>query len=451
MNLYPVTSTENVLESGILGRQAGCVILSRFFVFALPAITSCAYFPQTLDSEAKEALAALDPQTTGLDEWLDHYSHSHLDHGCTMQLLGDGESSFQAMIELVDSTHEHLNVATWAFDSNMADYPPEAEDFADLLKTKVGQGVHVCLLVDPIAQRFWSQDTLLEQVREAGVEVGYYTATMNHRLFNRFLYRQHKKLIIADGRWAILGDVNFGVRYLGHEKWRSTNVLLSGPVVNTLQRDFLRDWQAIGGSLEAESLYLPVLPADGSLAVRVVDQRPAEDDFDLNTTVAATLRFARHRVDIEAPYFNPTAWLSEALLEAAARGVEIRILTNAADSQNQPFSYPATAYWFETLLAGGVRVFLWDRPDSTMHSKTMVVDDRLAMIGTYNFNVRSIMWDTEVAVFFNDPPAVEQVRQMTEGGFEQECVFEIDLDWLRAQPPSEQLSWEFIHLFGWLF
>ncbi|MFH1745413.1 MAG: phosphatidylserine/phosphatidylglycerophosphate/cardiolipin synthase family protein [Planctomycetota bacterium] len=291
---------------------------------------------------------------------------------------------------------------------------------------------------------------MLPELVAAGVNVRPFSAPDELPLTD-LLHRHHKKLVIVDGRRAITGDVNFGVRYIGHELWRSTNVLLDGPVVTTLQRFFLRDWQYLGDPPDDLTRYLPAVAPTGDITIRALDQRPAADDFDINTAMLAALRFARQRVDIEAPYFNPSNWLADELLAAAARGVDVRILTNADISQNQPSSYDAAAYWFETLLAGGVRVFLWSQPNSTMHSKTLVVDDRFAMLGTHDTNVRSIMWDAEMAVIFTDPASVQQIQEMVNEGFDHEVVFEVDQDWITAQPFGERLLWRFTHGIAWIY
>lgn len=427
-----------------------CKVGVAFIAALLSGLGACIDFPQTFDPAWSIALEDLDPGQTNIDEVLDRVTGTRRDAGNSMQLLPDGESSFQAMIALVESAEHHINAGTWAFDGRDAEQPPEVRAFVELVEAKVRAGVEINIIIDPVVQRLWSTGAQLRELEGVGVNVRPYSAPTDELPLNDLMHRQHKKLVIVDGRQAITGDINFGVRYVGHETWRSTNVLLNGPIVTTMQRSFLRDWQILGDQIDDESRFLPTIAPTGDLAVRAVDQRPTEDDFSINAAVLVALRFARERVDIEAPYFNPSDWLADELLATAARGVDVRILANAEISQNQPFSYQATAYWFEPMLAGGVRIFLWSQPNSTMHSKTMVVDNQFAMLSTHNSNIRSIMWDTETAVIFTDETAVQQVREMTEEGFNHPCVLEIDLEWLGARSLGERLLWEFVHGLGWI-
>ncbi|MFH1745418.1 MAG: phosphatidylserine/phosphatidylglycerophosphate/cardiolipin synthase family protein [Planctomycetota bacterium] len=430
------------------GKRVVCALLIATLGSVLGA---CIEFPQSLDPQLVATLADIDTEQTDIEDLLDRVTDSQRLAGCKVEFLPDGPTSFDAMIALIAAANDHINAETWAFDAYVTPETPEAHTLLGLLKDKLSQGVKVNIIIDPVVQCLWSRGTLLSELQDAGANVrAFSTAPRTAPLYD-LLYRQHKKLIIVDGRQVMLGDINFGVRYIGHELWRSTNVLIEGPIVSTIQRIFLQDWRDLGGHIDDESHYLPRITPAGDFSVRAIDQRPVENDFDINAALLVALRFARQRVDIEAPYFNPSNWLANELLATAARGVDVRILTNADESQNQPFSYNAAAYWFEPMLAGGVRIFLWSQPNSTLHSKSIVVDNCFAMLSTHNSNLRSIMWDTEIAVIFTDATAVQQARQMVAEGFDHECVFEIDQDWIAAQPFGERLLWQLTHGVGWIF
>jgi cardiolipin synthase len=250
-------------------------------------------------------------------------------------------------------------------------------------------------------------------------------------------------MLIADGRRAIVGGSNYGTRYLAAGQWRDTNMLLTGPVVTTIQQDFLNDWQTMGGVNVQASPALPELEPTGDLSIRYIEQRPAQSDFDVNTALLISLRLAEEYVLIEAPYFNPTDWLIEELIAVADRGVEVHILTNSAESVDIQALFPVISSWFETLLNHGIHVLLWDFGERTMHSKAIVVDDKLAMVGTHNFNARSILWDSEDMVVFTDADAVLQVFQMIQDDCEAPHVHEIDFEWLDTHQVGSRgcLAW----------
>jgi len=271
-------------------------------------------------------------------------------------------------------------------------------------------------------------------------------------LDDQLMRRTHKKILLVDGRRAIIGGMNYGWLYFAENQWRDTNVLVTGPVVATVQREFLRDWGTLGNDIGDRQRYFPALEATGDLAIRAIDQRPTQGDIDLNTAILIALRSADLSIDIEAPYFNPTEWLAEELLATSARGVEVRILVNSDASLNVEGTFAMTAFWFDAMVDGGVRMFMWDQGvHRTMHSKAIVVDDKMAMVSTHNLNLRSLVWDAENGAIFTDPEAIDAVRAMVEADFSREWVIEIDRAWLDAVPPEERASWNQERFWAWLF
>jgi len=430
-------------------RTFNCIVsldgCSRGIVVAgILLLCSCVHFPVTIDS-------AIGSVEADINELLDSYTNSHLDYGCDMQLLIDGEASYQAFVDLISSAEDHINIETLNFDDDTEYERDIALEFALLLIDKVQQGVRVNLILDPLLQKYYGREELVQIMRDGGINVLPFVSPRQEICLDILFYHTHKKLMIADGEKAIVGGMNFGYVYLAPNQWRDTNVLLTGPVVATMQQEFLYDWKLLGGTIEDESRFFPPLTPTGDLAVRAIEQRPAENDFDINNLVLIALRSAQEYVDIEAPYFNPTDWLSAQLMQAAARGVRIRILTNSEVSTDFPESYYAASFWFETLLNSGIEIYLWGQSEKTMHSKAMVVDGRLAMIGSYNLNYRSIVWDTENVAVFTDRQAVVQIENMIENDFGHQSVYQIDLDWLGAQPMD---NWDLLPgmiSFGWLY
>ncbi|UCD28731.1 MAG: phosphatidylserine/phosphatidylglycerophosphate/cardiolipin synthase family protein [Planctomycetota bacterium] len=333
-------------------------------------LCSCIHLPMTIDS-------AIGGVEGDIDELLDTYTNSHLDYGCDMQLLVDGEASYRAFVDLIESARDHVNIETLYFDDDSKYDWDVAMELALLLTEKVRQGVQVNVILDPLVQQYYAGSRIADVLREGGVNVVPYFPTWKEVCIELLLYRTHKKLMIVDGKQAIIGGMNFGYVYLAPDQWRDTNVLLTGPVVATMQREFLYDWELLGGSVGDEDRFFPSLTATGDLAVRSIDQRPAEYDFDINNMLLLTLRSAQEYIDIQAPYFNPSDWLLDELLQAAGRGIRIRILTNSDVSVDVIEAYYAAFFWFEILLNGGVEIYLWGLNERTLHSKAMVVDGRL--------------------------------------------------------------------------
>jgi cardiolipin synthase len=386
-----------------------------------------------------------------LDEALNRYTQTRPVAGSDAQLLIDGDQSFSAIIDLIESAQDHINVQTLNFDSDDDQPLKLGLEIARHLVAKARQGVQVNVIIDPVFQKYIAKPTALDLLRTGNVNVRLFSPPLRKILMGKLLYRTHKKMFIADGKRAIVGGSNLGSRYLGQDQWRDTNVDLTGPVVATVQREFLRDWQNLGPQVEDSTRFFPPLAPTGRLAVRVVDQRPAENSYDINQTVLIAIRSAQDHIYIETPYFNPTSWLARELLDAARRGVYVCVLTNSEESSNMVPLYWSAAYNFKSFVDQGVHIFLWNRGKRAIHSKIFVVDDRLAMISSFNFSHRSTLWDAENGVVCTDPSFVDSVRQMVEKDFTYQFIFKVDSRWLADQGREKHSLWSLTHTFGWLF
>jgi cardiolipin synthase A/B len=419
------------------------ILLGVFAVFMLPLV-SCSSLSLPVNPK-------IDLEGKDLDDALDEHTDSRRDHGCGLTLLVDGDESYRTIVDLIDSARDHVNVETLNFDTD-EDQPEQLGlEIAKILADKARAGIEVNVIIDAVFQKYIAKPTAVDMLREGGANVRYFMPPLRRILLGHALYRTHKKLLVADGTRAIVGGSNFGSRYLGRGQWRDTNVSLTGPVVAAIQRQFLRDWRNLGQTVENETRYFPPLAADGSVTLRAIDQRPSENAFDINQAVLIAVRSARTVLEIETPYFNPAGWLMDELRRAAARGVEVRVLTNSENSSNMVPSYWSGAYHFNELIRSGVRLHLWNCGKRAIHSKVMVVDDRLAMISSYNFSNRSILWDAENGIIVTDPVIVTRVHQMMQDDFGRDFVVRVDEDWINAQSPDARSLWGFIHAFGWLF
>ena len=388
--------------------------------------------------------------TDNVDELLDRYTHSHLDYGCSMVMMTESEQSYVGFRDVIENASSTIDMETLNFDNDQPFPQDIALEFAQLLADKAHAGVRVRVMLDSLTSNVLGRPEVNQVLADGGGDVREYRP--DRSLPESLFYRMHKKILIADGQRAVIGGSNYGYRYEGPQQWRDTNVLLTGPIVATLQQEFDYDWDNRSGPHHLVTAAAALPEPSGPFALREIDQKPSENDFDINHAIIIGLRLARQRVDIEAPYFNPTDWLIAELADAVARGVQVRILMNSQMSIDVPQGYYAEASLFGTVLERGIRVFLWDRAARTMHSKAMVVDDSLAMVGTYNFNARSILWDTENVIFTTDPGAIQLIDEMIQNDFQQQDVIrEIDLDWVNSQPPGEQFKWDLYGLFAPLF
>jgi cardiolipin synthase len=392
-----------------------------------------------------------DVDVSDINKALDENTDTHRDAGSDMQLMVEGEKTYQAMIDLINSAQDHINLESLNFDTDDEQEQKLGLEIAKLLVEKVNQGIPVNVILDPVFQKYLAEPVAVNMLTQGGANVRYFMPPLDRILIDQILYRTHKKILIADGRQAITGGSNYGSRYLSADQWRDTNVRLTGPVVASIQREFLRDWNALGDPVADETRYFPTLEAIGTLSIRSIDNRPAEEDGDINQAVLIAIQAAVQDIVIETPYFNPPQWLSDALANAVARGVRVRVLTNSETSTDAAPMYWSSEIHFADLLNKGIEIYLWNRDQRTIHSKVMICDDKMAMITSYNFSHRSIMWDAENGVIFTDAEPIRQIREMLENDLSRDFIFKIEKNWNNLEMLRNSSILEFTSRFGWLF
>jgi cardiolipin synthase len=425
-------------------RRRGWMARSVAGVVWACALAGCHDFPT--DNE---------PHVAGIDATLeaafaDGLADAKLAQGCTVEIVVESEPALAVFNEVIDSAQHELLVEMLTFDpdaaAGVAELPVE---FVEKLAGKVDAGVRVCVIVDALAQTYYSGLEAIDQLRSAGVEVRKFMAPHEDPLLDNLLYRTHKKIVVADGTLAILGGRNLGPWYFTDEEVRDITVRVTGPAVADVQNDFLRDWQTLGDAVVDP--YRPELQATGELDVWSVDQRPWAGDYDINAALVAAIRLADERIVMETPYYNPTPWLLDELLAARARGVEIELLTDGPASSDIPNSYEADAYWFKPMVEAGFRIWVWNQPGRLLHTKALVIDDELVMLGSANINFRSLVWDTENVIFVRDAALAAEVTAMVVDDRSADNVYIVDAAWLASQSAETLAYWDFVHWLSFLY
>lgn len=423
-----VNAAPSAVSPARAGRRPLCTVAAAL----LAAITGCLPPAPPPPTGADTVDSSIQVNGESIDTLLDQHTDTHRDSGSDMRLLIDGPESLTAFEELINSAEQHIHIETLNFDNDTEEPRDIALEVAQLLAAKARQGIRVRMIIDPVVEGIITPPSVTQTLSEAGIEILGYVPMWAPPL-QQTLHRTHKKLMLVDGKAAIIGGMNYGWLYLGDGQWRDTNVLLTGPVVGSMQAEFLRDWEYLGGDARWDPSLYPTIEPAGNLAIRSIDQRPVARDFDINNAILIALRSAQESIVIETPYFNPTNWMLDELIAAAGRGVQVSLLTNTQESVDIKESYTVFTSYLAPLIDNGIRVFLWGQ-QRTLHSKAMVVDDTLAMVGSYNLNWRSIAWDAENVAVFTDVESVARVRAMIETDMTAQAVFEVlpGSDWLNA-------------------
>jgi cardiolipin synthase len=323
--------------------------------------------------------------------------------GNRTRVLENGPATFRAMFEAIRSAKEHVNLEYFILE----DVKVDDQSLGDLLVDKRQQGVQVNVIYDS----YGSIDTpqsFFDRLRGAGVNV------LQYHPFNPLDAvadgyspndRDHRKILVVDGRLAIVGGVNLSSAYTsagpGHESkenqpkslpWRDTDLQIEGPAVAQLQHLFLDQWQGQKGPALDTSTFFPTLTEKGKEAVRIIGSSPDHGQPRFYVTLLSAIRTAEKRVWLNTAYFVPTHQEMEDLIAAARRGVDVRLVVPDASDSDLAIDVQHSRY--DDLLEAGVRIY--ETHDEILHSKTAMVDGVWSVIGSSNFDHRSVIFNDEV-------------------------------------------------------
>jgi len=332
--------------------------------------------------------------------------------GNSARLLIDGTQTFDAIFAAIDGARSYLLVQFFIFRDDAL-----GRGLRDRLAAKARQGVKVCLIYDEIGC-VRLPHSYFAPLRRAGGRVHPFNTSRGLR--NRFQinFRNHRKIVLADGVVAFVGGHNVGEEYLGKSRrfgpWRDTHVELRGPAVATVQWSFLEDWHWAA----REILDLPLLETrnakrETQCPALAIPTGPADDMAICNLMFLAAISAARTRLWITSPYFVPDETVYDALQLAALRGVDVRIMLPA--KPDHLLVYLASFSYLYSAEHVGVKFYRYQA--GFLHQKVMLIDDDLAAVGTANLDNRSMRLNFELTVLFADRPFAAQVARMLEEDF----------------------------------
>lgn len=351
-----------------------------------------------------------DPRRRAELRGFDRLSTLFFTRGNGARLLIDGREAFDAMFASIDEARDYVLAQFYIIRDDEL-----GRAFQERLLAAAERGVRVYLLYDEFGSHTLPR-RYLARLRDAGIQVR--GATGGRRWLGRFRlnFRNHRKIVVADGRRGFLGGLNVGDEYVGgHPRltpWRDTQIQLDGPVVLGLQLSFLRDWYYV--ARRVPELTWEVHPSLEDRHALVLASGPADPIETCGLLFAHAIDSAERRVWIASPYFVPDGRVLGALQLAALRGVDVRILIPGI-ADHWMFRYVHFAYLQEVERVG-VKVFRYD--DGFMHQKVMLVDDDYAAVGTANLDNRSFRLNFELTCLIEDRLFCDDMAAMLERDFE---------------------------------
>lgn len=330
--------------------------------------------------------------------------------GNRVQLLDDGDAFFDAVFHRIEQAREYVLIQFFIVRSDAL-----GQRLLKLLRRKRDEGVRVYFMYDQMGSRKLSS-VYVRALRDAGVEVrSFYSGRRGHTRF-QINFRNHRKIVLVDGRWAATGGANLGDEYRGRDQrfgyWRDTMVAVRGPAVQAIQYVFLEDWFYLTGE-SPEFNWKPEAAADGDRPVLVLPTGPADDMHACSILFTQIIHEARNRLWITSPYFVPDAEIIRALQLAALRGADVRILL--PDHPDHHLVYWASFTYLEELQAAGVKFYRYTR--GLLHEKVVLVDDRFALVGTANTDNRSFYLNFELSLLAAGREWAGDVEAMLERDF----------------------------------
>ena len=327
--------------------------------------------------------------------------------GNRLELLVDGTATFDSILAGIDAAREYILVQFFIVHDDEI-----GREVKSRLTARAREGVKVYFLYDEIGSHSLP-GRYLREMREAGIEVRPFHSTRGWA--NRFQlnFRNHRKIVVADGRTAWVGGHNIGDEYLGRSSefgpWRDTHLRIEGPAVTCVQLSFLEDWY--WASHEVPGLHwLPRESDETDCTALVLATGPADELETCTLFFLHAISTARHRLWIASPYFVPDSQILSALQLAALRGVDVRILL--PDRADHILVYLSAFSFIEQLAGSGVRFYRYQ--PGFLHQKVLLVDDDLAAVGTANLDNRSLRLNFEITIAALDRGFAAQIREMLE-------------------------------------
>jgi cardiolipin synthase len=356
------------------------------------------------------------------------YAATPFVEGNRLDVLLNGDQLFPALLAAIRSARHTITHAQYSWQEGRI-----GAALADALAERCRAGVVVTVLLDGFGT-VRMPDAHLTTLQRSGCRVATFHPLADLLDLNE---RNHQRILVVDGRTAFTGGWGVGQRWTGDgreaEHWRDTDVRVEGPIVGLLQGLFIRAWMEATGEVLIGEPYLPRLHRRGPVAIQMVASDPSHGNSAVRTVLLLAIGAARRTLCITTPYFVPDEGVLEALVHAVERGVRVSLLVAGPIDWN--IARAAGRHDYGRLLEAGIEVYEYQA--GLLHAKTMVVDGRLASIGSANLDMRSLAINREVNLLIHD----EQVAHRLADIFRDDLALarRLDLPSWRARPVWRRL------------
>lgn len=336
-----------------------------------------------------------------------------------VQVFNDGHEKFEALIKDLESAKHHIH-----FQYYILRLDNLGTRILNVLIQKAKQGVQVRILYDDMGSRNLRKRHFKELI-DLGGQVEAFFPSILPLINPRLNYRNHRKIVVVDGRIGYIGGFNVGDEYLGLNKkfgyWRDTHLRIEGSALHPLQRRFILDWNQASANhkITYSDFYFPIIPQKGTVGMQIVSSGPDSEWEQIKDGYLKMISSAKKYIYIQTPYFIPDVSFLDALRIACLSGVDVRIMI--PNKPDHMFVFWATYTNVGSLLKAGAKVYMYE--NGFIHTKQIVVDDRVSTVGTANIDVRSFKLNFEINAFIYDRAKSHELAEM----FEQDLLLSTEL------------------------
>lgn len=329
---------------------------------------------------------------------------------CT--LLRDGEATFDALFNCMENAEHYILLEFYIVRSDRV-----GQRIKNILERKLAEGVEVWFLHDNIGSFGLPRKYIKELIQAGAQTAAFGDGNVRRRRF-QMNFRNHRKILVCDGKVGFIGGINLGDEYLGtamdQEPWRDTHCRIEGPAVTGLQLAWLEDWKWASDASPVLN-WAPDFCTPGSEEILILPTGPADSWETCTLFFLNCINNARERVWIASPYFVPDVQIMNALQLAALRGIDVRILI-PEKSDSRIIGMAAYSYLVQACQAG-VQIHRYQ--PGFMHQKVILVDNRYSAVGTANLDNRSMRLNFEITAINTSGKFVDEVEAMLHTDFQQ--------------------------------
>jgi cardiolipin synthase A/B len=373
-----------------------------------------------LDQEKLELMGEHQRSTLRLAQRL---AKTPISFGTETRVLTNGNATFSAIFEALEAAEHHIHMEYY-----IVRHDELGTQIKDLLIKKAKQGVEIRFMFDAVGSWRLSKH-FVQELRQGGAEVVSFFPVKVPLLNHKINFRNHRKIIVIDGKVGFIGGLNIGDEYLGRHPsfgfWRDTHLYVHGEAVRSLQMIFLQDWYHMTGNILTGPQYFTneIVTGKNFGAVQMIASSPDDEWEIIKNLFFSMITSAKRTIWIQSPYLIPDEDILSALKVAALSGVDVKLLVpNRPDKR---IVFYASHSYFPELLEAGVNIYEYKA--GFMHSKVIIVDHEIASIGTANMDMRSFHLNFEVNAFL----------------YRTESMVQLVADFIKDLESATQIEWEF--------